>query len=243
MSTDPGGTERKNLYAFAIRCAKESGARNILDVACGDGEGAHLLAFALPAAEVVGFDIDSTLIQQATAKFQKPNLRYRHGDARRASFSGGEFDYIVSFHTVEHFSAADQKLFLQELKRILAAGGELCMATPDRDVWTIQGIAGAQPDHIRELSQKEFAVLVEENGFIVKGSYGQNVLKGGTFLVRRFLNVIKKMDILSLRRLLGRNAIDRIDEKTQPVHADTDVAPLQKGEKASVTVLVCRKIL
>ena len=29
MSTDSGGMERKNLYMFAIQCAKENGARKI----------------------------------------------------------------------------------------------------------------------------------------------------------------------------------------------------------------------
>lgn len=242
MSCDIYGDERKNLYAFATRLLKGNDVRSILDIACGGGEGTALLAEAAPSARIVGLDIDAGLIGDAEKNFNLPNLQYVTGDARRTPFRGGKFDCVISFHTVEHFSGADQKIFLGELCRILQPGGKACIATPDRDVWALQGIAGAQEDHIKELNQKEFAELVREAGFAIDGMYGQSILKSGTFPVRRFLNALKKLDVLHLRRLLGKHAIGRVDQKTQPVYPNTEVVPLRAGEKASVTVLVCKKM-
>src|SRR3989344_4908590 len=242
MSLDVEGNERKNLYAFAAGCLKRQGARKVLDIACGDGEGTYIIASELPRTEIVGLDINSTLIAEAEKEFQKSSIRYHKVDARQTSFHDGEFDCIVSFHTVEHFDADDQKKFLSELSRLLAPHGSLLIATPDRDVWAMQGIAGIQEDHMKELSQKEFFDLVSASGFRVESIYCQNVLRDHRSPFRPLLNFLKKIDMFKLRRLLGHAVIDRIDLKTQPVHADTGVVALRTEEKASVTVLVCKKI-
>ncbi len=242
MSTDPRGTERKNLYAFAIQCAKETGARTILDSACGDGAGTHMLASGIPSAEVIGLDIDPALIRGAGGRFQAPHLAYVAGDARRTPFQGGEFDCVISLHTVEHFTAPDQKIFLGEVRRILRPGGTLCIATPDRDVWGMQGIAGVQADHVKELNQKECIEIVSGSGFRVENVFGQSALRAHRSALRPYLNLLRKLDIFHARHIFfGEKLRDRIDATTQPVHADTEVLPLKDGEKASVTVLICKK--
>lgn len=127
-----------------------------------------------------------------------------------------------------------------ELKRLIKPGGTLLIATPDVDVWALQGMAGLQKDHIKELTQKEFIDIVSRNGFVVEGVYGQRIAKQGVNTFRKILNFIKKLDIFHLRNIV-RGFVDKVDTATQPVSLDYEVRPIKAGtEKASVTVLVCR---
>ena len=57
-----------------------SGAR-VLDVPCGQGRHAHLLAEA--GYDVDGFDLSKDLLDIARKRGTGPKLRYHHGDMRR----------------------------------------------------------------------------------------------------------------------------------------------------------------
>jgi SAM-dependent methyltransferase len=238
MPLDFKGDERSVLYEFARDRVRS--AKRVLDCACGDGRITNILALGFPNASCTGIDRDAGLIRAAREAFHMPNLAFREDDALSLHEPDGAFDAVISCHTIEHFSAADQKRFLAELKRVLTPGGTLIIATPDRDVWAALGIAGQQEDHIRELTQKEFVEEVSLAGFEVLEVLGQNPLRGGNFLLRRILNFIKHLDVFRLRRLLG-DFVRKVDKKTQPIQQDVSVVPLRDGEKASVTVLVARR--
>lgn len=226
------------LYKFARDRVR--GAKRVLDCACGDGKGTNILASG-SSASFVGVDLGSGLIRTANEAAHAQNVSFREGNALSLPHRDGEFDAVVSCHTIEHFSAADQKRFLAELKRVLAPGGTLVIATPDRDVWAALGIAGEQEDHIRELTKNEFIEEVSLAGFEVLEVLGQNPLKpSGNSPVRRLLNFLKRLDVFRLRRLLG-GFVHAVDKKTQPIVQDVSVVPLRENEKASVTVLVARR--
>ena len=241
MSATIINEERDALYGFVARVAGAASPRSMLDVACGDGKGATIIAAAAPRARIVGVDIAESLIRAANASCASANVTFQTGDARALPFPDGQFDVISSCHTLEHFDEPDQHRFLTELHRVLAPGGTLIIATPDREVWALLGIAGQQEDHIRELTQAEFIALVAEHGFSVDGRHGQAILKARrSSVVRGALNVLKRLDVFRLRDLI-RPTVKAVDRATSPVAADIAVRELAAGEKASVTVLMCRK--
>jgi SAM-dependent methyltransferase len=232
--------EREGLYAFAAKMLREKNVEQLLDVACANGEGTALLLrenFKM----VTGVDINKDDIVDAVKNFGNQRMRFVCDDARNMSFQDASFDGIISLHTLEHFNAEDQARFLSELKRVLRPNGWLVIATPDVSVWKLQGIAGQQEDHIKELERHEAAELLHEQGFLLVGTYGQHVLRQGSFALRKLLNVLKHLDVFRLRKIFLGNSLDKIDSATQPVRIDEQVVPLGSLERASVNVFLCRR--
>lgn len=233
--------ERENLYEFAADFLKARNSKTVLDVACDDGSGTVILANGF-SGRITGLDINASVVAFANSHYSTSSTTFVEGDARHMNFADMEFDAIVSFHTIEHMSGADQSLFVKEMVRILRPGGWLLIAAPDGEVWKLQGIANMQEGHIKEPSRKELEEVLKENGFVVKEAYGQWPLKKGEeFTVRRILNFLKRLDVFRLRRLLGKKVVDGLDQKTQPVVLDARVMPLGPNDKASVNVFVCKK--
>ena len=233
--------ERENLYEFAVDFLRSKNPNKVLDVASDYGLGTSILAQGV-SGNIVGIDINPESIALAKSQYSAPNTSFVEGDGKHMDFPDGTFDAVVSMHTIEHMGEEDQALFVKELSRVLKPEGRLLIATPDGEVWKLQGIANMQEGHIKELSRRELEEVLTKNGFKVAGAYGQFIMKPGKkFAVRRVLNFLKKLDIFRLRRLLGKKAIDGMDIKTQPVAMDDRVLPLGPNDKASVNVFVCGK--
>lgn len=235
-------TEREELYKFAGQILLSRQPLKILDVACGNGEGMNVLSQLMIQTKIIGIDLSPELIKHANENFSNTFLSFSVANALNLPFPDKSFDGLVCSHAIEHFNEIDQNKLLKELNRVLKNNGILVIATPDRDVWDIQGIAGLQEDHIRELTQAEFWSILENFNFKIEGIYGQCILKENkSFLVRKIFNFLKKIDVLRLRKKMFRNYIKTIDQKTQPVTLDFRVKKLEPQEKASITILVCRK--
>lgn len=74
---------------------------HILDIGCGVGHGAYMLA-DIPGAAVTGIDSSEEAIVYGKLHYGRENITYRVADA--VSFIKGmpEFDYVVSRHSLEH---------------------------------------------------------------------------------------------------------------------------------------------
>ncbi len=232
--------ERQKLYAFAAEFLRSKGAKMVLDMACGEGVGSFILSKKI--SSVRGVDISRDLINSAKSKFSVSNVEFSTGDARKTEFGDSSFDGVVSCHTLEHFNSPDQILFLRELKRITKPGGSIIIATPDKDVWRLQGIAGMQEDHIKELTRSEAEDLLGKIGLKIAGVFGQEILKSKGIFLRKALNLIKRMDIFKIRRLISDNLIASVDEGTQPVKLTGEVVPLRAAEKASIIIFICERV-
>src|SRR5689334_10298981 len=89
-----GKIEHLHRYAIAInQCA----AKNVLDMASGEGYGSNLLATV--ASNVVGVDIDPVTVSEANAKYASSgkNLRFIEGSASKIPLGDAQFDVVVSF--------------------------------------------------------------------------------------------------------------------------------------------------
>ncbi len=89
-----------------IAAALERGAR-VLDLGCGEGTAARIIAAAFPAAEVVGVDISEASVAAARSHpdaTSLQNLQFRVGDASNlvahAPELAGQFDLVLSFDAI-----------------------------------------------------------------------------------------------------------------------------------------------
>ena len=106
----------------------------VLDVPCGQGRHAHLLAEA--GFDVTGLDYSRPLLERARARGTGRTLRYRQGDMRRLPPAwSGRFDAVVNLFTSFGFFAetADDERVVAELARVLQPGGVLVWHGGNRD--------------------------------------------------------------------------------------------------------------
>ena len=100
-----------------------AGAR-VLDVPCGQGRHAHLLAEA--GFNVDGLDYSGHLLKLARKRGTGRSLRYTRGDMRKLPTRwSGRFDAVLNLFTSFGFFAdpADDVKMIGELARVLAPGG------------------------------------------------------------------------------------------------------------------------
>ncbi len=95
----------------------------VLEIGCGTGETAYLLASA--GAEVLAVDYAAPAIEQAKARHAHPSLEYRVAGAEDVD---GEFDAIVLQEVIEHLD--DPPASLRRLLHLLRPGGSLVLTCP-----------------------------------------------------------------------------------------------------------------
>jgi ubiquinone/menaquinone biosynthesis C-methylase UbiE len=146
--------EHNHRYAFARRFVA---GRRVLDVACGEGYGAALLAEV--GASVTGIDIDVDTIARASQTYARKNLRFTVGSAAALPLPDASVDAVVSFETIEHLPAAEQPRMLAEFARVLAPDGIVILSSPNRPQYS-DARNHRNPFHLHELDGEELARLL-----------------------------------------------------------------------------------
>ena len=108
--------------AVLDRAGVSEGTR-YLDIGCGAGMAAAK-ASALGAV-VTGLDASSALIDIAQSRL--PAAAFHVGDLQQLPFPDGSFDLVTSFNAIQY--AGDVAEALSEVKRVLAPGGTIAIAT------------------------------------------------------------------------------------------------------------------
>ncbi len=96
----------------------------LLVVGCGDGTEAAILAQRLKA-HVTGIDLHREFHPVAAGYCD-----LRKGDAMSLEFDGGQFDFVFSYHALEHID--DPGKALGEMRRVMKAGGGYWVGTPNK---------------------------------------------------------------------------------------------------------------
>lgn len=157
--------EHWHRYHFAARWAR---GRRVLDVACGEGYGAALLA--LGAAHVTGVDVSPASIEHAQRTYAgASNLEFVAGSCTHLPVASASFDVVVSFETLEHIH--EHEAFLAEIARVLSPDGVLLLSCPNRLEYSDRR-AFANEFHVKELYREELAALLAAR-FPETSWYGQ----------------------------------------------------------------------
>jgi ubiquinone/menaquinone biosynthesis C-methylase UbiE len=115
---------RAEIVAQIIRGHHAGPLHNLLVVGCGTGREAAIVGTMLQA-RVTGIDLSGDFDESAR---QVADLRV--ADAQRLPFPSSSFDFVYSYHALEHF--ADPKLALFEMARVLRPEGGYFVGTPNR---------------------------------------------------------------------------------------------------------------
>ena len=200
----PFHCQYRAVYEYATQFVQ---AKRVLDIGCGEGYGAHLLA--QHAKEVVAIDKHKKTIQQAKRRYVLPNLDFHVQDVSKISVCAlSLFDVVCCFHVIEHLKTPAS--FLAEMRRhLLVPSGILLISTPN---WhsPIRRATGFQwPYHEREYTADEFRelLLTSFKDVTLYALQGNSKVHQFQDIREHHIRNIFKWDILKLRQRLPKRLL------------------------------------
>jgi len=121
---------RRGTFQALIAAAEVQPGQRVLDVGCGTGYFARLLAQAVgPEGLVVGIDPSREMITYASREAGRAgNCQFQIGTAESLDFPAEHFDIVVSSLMMHHLPEDLRVLALREMRRVLRPGGTLLVA-------------------------------------------------------------------------------------------------------------------
>lgn len=147
-----------NRYYFAAQFCDD---KDVLEVACGAGQGLGYLAKR--ARRVVGVDIDTGILEQPKSTYRgRDNIEVLGADAEKLPFSDGSFDVVILYEAIYYLRRPER--FANEARRILRPGGTLLVCTANKDLPDFN----PSPYSFRYFAPTDFVALLEPLGFGVQ---------------------------------------------------------------------------
>lgn len=171
----------------------------LLEIGCGEGRGVEIL---LPhASQYLGIDKIQEVIDSLREKFPKVDFE----QAVIPPFHGIEdnsYDTVVSFQVIEHIK--NDKLFLQEIHRVLRPGGKAIISTPN-----INHTLSRNPWHIREYTPQQLIDLAASifDKVEAKGVGGNEKVWSYHAANRKSVQKIMRFDIFNLQYRLPASVL------------------------------------
>jgi ubiquinone/menaquinone biosynthesis C-methylase UbiE len=146
--------ERLNArYAWAAEFSKGA---DVLEVACGAGQGLGYLAKT--ARHVVGGDITQSLVDAASQHYGN-RVKIIRFSAEDIPFPDNAFDVVLLFEAIYYLS--DVRRFFHEARRILRPNGKLLIVTANKDLYDFT----PSPHSVAYFGVVELASALRECGF------------------------------------------------------------------------------
>lgn len=130
--------------------------KDVLEVACGSGQGLGYLASQ--ARSVVAGDFSERLLDVARRHYGS-RCTFRQFDAQQMPFADGSFDVVLMFEALYYVPDADR--FFRECRRVLRPGGVLLIATANKDLFDFN----PSPHSTRYLGVVELGEALARHGF------------------------------------------------------------------------------
>ena len=169
------------LAAAALRIAPAP--ERVLEVECGDGDGALFLAREFPAARVRGVDRSAELVRAATARVgldPEGRVAFKQGRPGGLPYPDDFFDLVV---------AVDARPRVAEIVRVLRPGGHLILARA-RGAEPLEGLGG----RLARWRLGRLGVETLESAGAGDGSFSVARLRGNEAGARRRIGC-ERMDI------------------------------------------------
>jgi 2-polyprenyl-3-methyl-5-hydroxy-6-metoxy-1,4-benzoquinol methylase len=143
---------RRHLVVYEWIAGLVAG-KHVIDMACGEGYGAHALARV--AAGVVGVDANPEAHEHARLRYLRPNLRFTRDLVERFSEPA---DAVVFLQTIEHLS--DPGGALAHFRSLVGDQGTVFLSTPNLLTLAPRGASrSGNPWHVHEYRAEEFEQL------------------------------------------------------------------------------------
>lgn len=143
---------RRHLAVYEWIGARTIG-RDVVDLACGEGYGADVIARA--ARSVVGVDANPEAFAHARLRYTRDNLSFERGPVETWS---RECDAVAFLQTIEHVH--DPDAVLDHIAQMLRPGGTLYVTTPNLLTLAPPGAEKSEnPWHLREYRAEELRAL------------------------------------------------------------------------------------
>ena len=156
---------------------------SLLDCGCGPGTITLGLAEATAPGEVVGIDLEPSMIERANAfasERQVANVRFQVADIHELPFPDSSFDAVFTSAVLEHL--VDPVKALQEIRRVLKLGGLVGVVSTD---WS-EPLVSPPDESVRqffELFEKGFR---HRGGSLNRGRHLGTMLRQAGFNVTEF---------------------------------------------------------
>jgi ubiquinone/menaquinone biosynthesis C-methylase UbiE len=101
----------------------------VLEIGCGAGRAIELAVTQVPDGQVTGIDLSRAMVWAASRRnaraIKEGRVRIRQGDVANLPFADGQFDKILSIHTLYFWP--DPARAVAEMRRVLKPGGVLAL--------------------------------------------------------------------------------------------------------------------
>jgi len=222
----PTEDSHKKRYELACRYTEN---KSVLDIACGAGAGAFMLAGEGKAGFVLALDIDKDALRYASHRYKNDKIKFENGDA--SSFiKENAFDVIVSFETAEHLQ--DTAGYFANMNRSLKSDGLFWVSTPIADQYL--DMHPRNPYHVREWGFEAFQEEVSKY-MNIKEVYVQLYPYYNNSLLSR-----------GLKKLKGTKTINRVQPHLSTIYKFSDLPGSVRKEhlgnkRKGYQVLLCSK--
>jgi ubiquinone/menaquinone biosynthesis C-methylase UbiE len=145
------GTRRRSYRRLLEATGVQAGSR-VLDIGCGPGYFARMLAEAVgPEGTVVGIDAAPEMIEYASRKARRlVNSRFEIGAAEALTYPDSSFDVVVSSLMMHHVPEELRLQAVREMRRVLRPSGVLLLSDfsiPEKGGWRlVASISGHNAD-------------------------------------------------------------------------------------------------
>lgn len=158
---------KASLEQFARMCTRYyfastfSEGKDLLEVACGAGQGLGYLARG--ARRVTGGDIDEHILNIAQEHYkERNNIHLYRFDAHKLPFKDTSFDVVILYEAIYYLAHPEK--FLAECRRVLKKRGILLICTANKDC---PGFSKS-PFSFKYFSSPELFALLEQHHFDVE---------------------------------------------------------------------------
>jgi SAM-dependent methyltransferase len=159
-----------------------------LDLGCGSG--GNLALLQKHSQDVVAFDLSAEALSILSVW---RGIRRVAGDGVALPFRDGAFDLVNLFNVIEHIE--DDERALSEVRRVLAPGGALLVATSAfRALWSDHDEANR---HFRRYEAGELRGVLRRAGFeVMRQTFANALFFGPTFAVAAARRTARRMGLL-----------------------------------------------
>jgi len=172
----------RTMLAELVNWERTSRPFDLLDVGCGTGTFAAMVAGCGLPARVVGLDYAASMCKvagdKAHAAGASGQLKFLNADSENLPFASGTFDAITCSNSFHHYPHQDQAV--REMFRVLRPGGRLILLDGFRDNvigWMMfDVIIGLVEKHVRHVSWRQMREYFEQAGFVHVRQRKRNLL-------------------------------------------------------------------